>query len=262
MTFALKSLAVAGILALSVVGVVVAADAKLTGYLTPAQVPVGLTYLPPPPAADSPQDKADHELFLKTRALRDSGRWAVAQGDADIEPKTAARLYDCPLGARLGENQPSALTRLLTRILIDVGASYNPAKDSFKRPRPIVGNDLPICVPRDEHLAKSFSYPSGHSSISWAWTLAMAEMEPDRAAEVLRRGAAIGDSRVVCGVHYMSDIEAGRRVGAAIFAAEQNAPEFQADLKAAKAEIDARRAEGKQNPACAAEAEALKTPMG
>ena len=68
-------------------------------------------------------------------------------------------------------------------------------------------------------------------------------MEPDKSAEVLARGAAIGDSRVVCGVHFVSDVEAGRRVGAAVFAAEQNAPDFQADLRAAKAEIDARRAE-------------------
>jgi acid phosphatase (class A) len=257
-TFALKSLAVAGVFALAAAGVVVAAEAKLAGYLTAGSNPPAQTYLGPPPAPDSPQGQGDRALFEKTRALKDSPRWTVAQADADIDPRSAGRLFDCPLGANLGQNQPAAITRLLTRIEADVASPYNAAKDFYKRPRPVVGNDLPICVAKDDHLTHSFSYPSGHSSISWAWTLAMAEMEPDRAGEIVRRGAAIGDSRVVCGVHFMSDVEAGRRVGSAVFAAEQSSPEFQADLKAAKTEIDARRAAGQQNPACTAEAEALK----
>ncbi len=258
----MKTLAIAGALALGAVSAVLAADdaAKPNGYLAPAQVPAGPAYVPPPPAEGSPRAIADRQVFEATRALKDTPRWTVAQGDADIDPHSAARLWDCALGARLGENQGPATTRLLTRMLADVSVSYGAAKDYYRRPRPIVGNDAPICVPRDKHLAESFSYPSGHSSISWAWTLAMAEMEPDKAAAILRRGAAIGDSRVVCGVHFVSDVEAGRRVGAAVFAAEQNAPDFQADLRAAKAEIDARRAAGQTDPVCTAETEALKTP--
>jgi acid phosphatase (class A) len=257
-----KPFALAGALGLVAVAALAADAPAPTGYLSASEVPAGPAYVPPPPADGSARAQADHQIFLDTRALRDTPRWTLAQRDADIDPRGAARLFDCPLNARLGEDQPPALTRLLTRIFVDVSASYVPAKDLYKRPRPVVGNDLPVCVPRDEHLAKSFSYPSGHSSISWAWTLAMAEMEPDRAAAILKRGAAIGDSRVVCGVHYVSDVEAGRRVGAAVFAAEQNAPEFQADLRAARAEIDARRADGKTDPVCTAEDAALKTPIG
>lgn len=252
----------AGVLGLGAFSAVLAADeaARPKGYLSAAQVPAGPAYVPPPPVDGSPEAQADKQVFDQTRALKDTPRWTVAQGDADIAPSRAARLYDCALGARLGENQPPAVTRLLTRMYEDVSASYGAAKDYYKRPRPIVGNDAPICVVRDKHLAESFSYPSGHSSISWAWTLAMAEMEPDKAAEILKRGAAIGDSRVVCGVHWVSDVEAGRRVGAAVFAAEQNSAEFQADLRAAKAEIDQRRASGQTDPVCTAEGDALRTP--
>ena len=260
----IATLALAGVLGLGAFTAVLAAEgaAPLKGYLDKAQMPMGSEFVPPPPADGSPEAQADRQVFEKTRALKDSPRWTVAQADADLDPKSAARLWDCPLNARLGEHQGPATTRLLTRMAIDVGVSYGAAKDFYKRPRPIVGNDLPICVPKDKHLAESFSYPSGHSSISWAWTLAMAEMEPDKAVEILRRGAAVGDSRVVCGVHYVTDVEAGRRVGSAVFAAEQNSPDFQADLKAAKAEIDAQRAAGETDPVCTAETEALKTPVG
>jgi acid phosphatase (class A) len=248
--------ALAGALALAAVDVSAQGKPRLTGYLTEA--PSGLGFLPGPPEPGSAQDLADHQTYLATRALKDTPRWALAQEDDDIGPSGAGRIFDCALGTRLGQDQPPAVTRLLTRVLIDVQKSYTPAKDQFKRPRPLVGNDAPICVTRDDRLAASYSHPSGHASISWAWALALSEIEPDRAGAILKRGASVGDSRVVCGVHYVSDIQAGRMVGAAVFAAEQNSPEFLADLKAAKAEIDARRAEGKTNPICAAQAEALK----
>ena len=250
----------AGLLGLAAVTVVSAQSGpKQSGYLSAEQIPDGKIILPAPPAAGSPQDVADHQTFANTRALKDGPRWALAQEDDDINPRGAGRYFDCAIGAQIGRDQPPAVTRLLTRILIDVSKSYVPAKDYYKRPRPVVGNDAPVCVPRDEHLATSYSYPSGHASISWAWALVLAEMEPDRASAILARGASVGDSRVACGVHYSSDVQAGRLVGAAVVAAEHNSPEFLADMKAAKAEIDARRADGKTSPICPAQIEALKT---
>jgi acid phosphatase (class A) len=232
---------------------------KMTGYLAEDRVPAGRSFLPAPPTPGSAQDVADHRIYAETRSLKDGPRWALAQEDDDINPRGGGRIFDCAIGARLGQDQPAAVTRLLTRILIDVGHSYNPAKELYKRARPPVGNDAPICVARDERLLKSYSYPSGHASISWAWALALAELEPDRADAILARGASVADSRVVCGVHFSSDVQNGRLVGAAVIAAEHASPEFLADMKAAKAEIDARRAESRTSPICAAQADALKT---
>ena len=230
------------------------------GYLSDTGRPDGVAIVPPPPATGSPRDAADHEVYRQTRALRDTPRWALALGDIDLTPAGGASHFDCAVGAVLETPANPALFRLLERVLADARSVYLPVKDHYRRLRPLAGNDLPICEKRDPATVASFGYPSGHATISWAWGLVLAELEPDRAGPILRRAAAVGESRVVCGMHYPSDIEAGRMEGAAVVAAEHHSPEFLADLQAARAEIDARRAEGRKNPICTAEADALKTP--
>jgi hypothetical protein len=108
-------------------------------------------------------------------------------------------------------------------------------------------------VPKTDSLAKSASYPSGHSTLSWAWGLILAEIVPDRATEILMRAREIGDSRIICGVHYLSDVEEGRTNGSILVAALHASPEFKADLEKARAEIIAARAAPHASPAgCAA----------
>ena len=68
-------------------------------------------------------------------------------------------------------------------------------------------------------------------------------MAPDRADALLARGLAYGDSRMICGVHYASDVEAGRLVGAALVAALKANPAFQADFSIARDELEAARLE-------------------
>jgi acid phosphatase (class A) len=91
-------------------------------------------------------------------------------------------------------------------------------------------------------LAKSASYPSGHSTLSWAWGLILAELAPDRATEIMLRAREIGDSRVICGVHYVSDVEEGRINGSILVAALHANPEFSVDLERSRAEVAAARA--------------------
>ena len=72
------------------------------------------------------------------------------------------------------------------------------------------------------------------------------------------RGFAFGQSRVVCGVHYRSDVEAGRVVGAASVARLHADPVFNAQVALARKEVQAAWAAGsKPKVDCDAEAKAL-----
>jgi acid phosphatase (class A) len=91
----------------------------------------------------------------------------------------------------------------------------------------------PICTPdRQQDLRAQGSYPSGHTSIGWAWALVRAEASPTRA--LLARGRAFGESRLVCNVHWESDVIEGRFIGAATVARLHDEPEFLAGLAAAR----------------------------
>jgi acid phosphatase (class A) len=94
--------------------------------------------------------------------------------------------------------------------------------------------------------------------------LILSEIAPERQNEIFARGQAYGQSRVVCNVHWQSDVVAGRSTGAAAVARLHANPEFLAALAAAKEEFTALRATS-QKPArdCDAEAKALgEVPQG
>ena len=108
-------------------------------------------------------------------------------------------------------------------------------------------------------LSKDGAYPSGHSSIGWAWALVLVQAAPQQMNALLQRGYAYGQSRVICGVHWQSDVDAGRVVGAAAVARLQSDETFKAQLALARDEIAQAQAKGlKPNADCAAEAAALK----
>ena len=81
------------------------------------------------------------------------------------------------------------------------------------------------------------SYPSGHSMVAWSWGLILAELAPSKADSVLSLGRESGESRVICGVHFISDVEAGRTLGSAMVARLHAEPAFEADLAKAKREL-------------------------
>jgi acid phosphatase (class A) len=231
----------------------------LAGYLAAGEAPDSLALLPPPPADDSAAKAADVEAYRTTRALRDTARWQLATQDADLNFPGAAGTYSCALGAPITEAATPRLYTLLRRTLTDGGAATGPAKRAHFRRRPFAEFNEASCSPNDEtYLRNDGSYPSGHTSLGWTWALVLAELAPDHDDAILARGLAYGQSRIICGVHWQSDVNAGRIVGSGVVARLHDDPVFRADFEAARQEVAAARAKQLQpSRDCAAEAAAL-----
>ncbi len=231
----------------------------LAGYLQPDALPDALALLPPPPAPGTIAAAQDEDVSKKNLALRGTPRWALAAKDVNIMFPVAADIFLCALGAPVTEKDTPHLYMLMRRTLTDSGRATYKAKQHYHRTRPFAVNRQPICVAgEEERLLKDGAYPSGHSSIGWAWALILTEVAPDRIDAILARGRAFGQSRVVCNVHWQSDVVEGRSVAAGVVARLHADPAFRADLEAAKTEFAAARTKG-PGPVrdCAAEAAAL-----
>ncbi len=229
------------------------------GYLSSKALPSSLALLPAPPAPGSAAFALDEEVSKKSFASRGTPRWALATEDADLTFPHAAGTFSCALNAPITEQDTPHLYLLLRRTLDDAARATFPAKDQYQRTRPFVANKEPICTPKDEKaLLKSGSYPSGHATIGWAWALILTEIAPDKTDAILARGRALGQSRIICNVHWQSDVLEGSFVGAATVARLHADATFLADLEAAKAELAAVLAKGlKPVRDCATEAQAV-----
>lgn len=231
------------------------------GYLKPEERPDSVMFLPPPPALGSAAEAVDQEVAKAALALQGSDRFKLATIDADLTFPNAAGAFTCVIGAPITAEDTPTLFKLLHRAETDAGAATAGAKDKYSHARPFMLDSQPTCTPKAETaLRSSGSYPSGHTSIGWAWAEILAEIAPDRADAILARGRAFGESRLVCNVHWASDVDEGRVVGAATVVRLHANAEFRADLQAAQSELQAVRDKGlKPQRDCDFEAQALKS---
>jgi acid phosphatase (class A) len=217
------------------------APPPVPGYLTPQSAPDVSRILPPPPAEGGERQMQDLAIYRATRALQGSPRWTLATADASYAVPYLLQAFSCAAGVQMTDQNAPKTALLIRRVLRDSGLVSNSAKAVFQRKRPYLFVEGPICVAKTDDLAATPDYPSGHSTLSWATGLVLAELMPDRSTALLTRARSYGESRIVCGVHTLSAVEAGRSTGAATVAAEHGSPEFRADLEAARAELAALR---------------------
>ena len=232
----------------------VTAATQYKGYL---ESPVDITSIVP----DAPQKgdvryEADRKVFRATRATLDTPRGRLATSDVPSGVVDVMKDFSCAAGVKLSPETTPATYRLLANANADTARANNLAKDHWKRLRPFLIDKGPVCDSKEE-LAKSYDYPSGHATRGWTFGMVLTDAEPDRATPIQIRARSYGESRIVCGAHNMSAIEAGRLGATVTMDTVRQSLAYQADLQAARAELKAARADSALAPdaaACATEA--------
>jgi acid phosphatase (class A) len=232
----------------------------LDGFLSPALVPDVLHIVPSAPSTGDSRYTSDMDIFKSTRALQGTARWALALADDDVSAAGLFKAFQCAVGAQITRENAPLVTTLVARANVDASRASNAMKQFYQHKRPYQVADAPVCVSaqRRDDLARSPDYPSGHTILSWETALVLSRLAPDRASEIFTRARAFGESRVVCGVHNLSAVEAGWMTAGIVFAAQDASADFQAAITAAKPELSALRAHGAADAGmCAAEAAVL-----
>ncbi len=189
-----------------------------------------------------------------------SDRWWMATAQAELRPPEAAQHFDCVLGTRLAGAPRPALTRLMSRLLVDADSLTRRLAAEHTRARPIaVDPTLQPCQRVTDAMRDSPSWPANGAVVGAAYGEMFADLAPDRAEAARREGAEMGISRIVCRMNWPGDVRDGANIGQTLYARAAATPDFAADLEAARVEVAAARTEGLTNPSCAAERRALLT---
>jgi acid phosphatase (class A) len=214
-----------------------AGEHPAVGYLAPGLVDYRVL-LPGPPEVGSVEDRIDVAAIMALQSDVSPERWKTANDDdAFVYPR-----FDEAFGGPIDRAHAPRLVHLLNRVMHDVSTPTFAAKKVFARLRPYQRYQLtrvcgetaapaPVAEPEDRS-----SYPSGHEAYGWALALVLAQVAPDRAQQVLARAYDYGLSREICGVHFPSDVEAGRVMATAVVTRLMANGAFRSDLAAAKRE--------------------------
>jgi acid phosphatase (class A) len=201
-------------------------------YLNPRQIDL-TKLLAAPPAPDSSRQKSDLARVMEVQRVRTAAQVARAQEDVH----TSVFRFADVLGPQFNEANLPKTAALFAAAQHDAALVAKGGKRYFKRPRPFVNHaDVHPTVPTNP---KGFygSYPSGHATFGYMAAILLAQMVPEKRDELFARGREFGENRIVDGVHYPSDIEAGRIDGTLVANALMANPKFQQDFAAAKAEL-------------------------
>lgn len=208
-------------------------------YLQISDVANSLDLLPPPPAANSIQflnDKAQYDWGL---LQRNTPRGEQAVQDARVDGNGVPKAFSEAFGVEITKENTPEIHKLIINMREDAGdLATRHAKEYYMRVRPFAFYKEQTCNPeQQQELSTNGSYPSGHTSIGWATALVLAEINVDRQNEILKRGYEMGQSRVICGYHFQSDVDAARIVASGVVARLHADDAFTAQLKKAKDEF-------------------------
>jgi acid phosphatase (class A) len=239
-----------------------AAPEAARGYVDPAELTAQVERFGEAPAPGSPEDLADKAASERYRALENTDRWYLATTHAEMRPPLGLRHFDCALGYRVEPEKAPALIRLYTRLLHDADGLAEQIKARSPRPRP-VGDDpqRPACQRVTEAGRTSSSYPSGSASLATAYGEALVLLVPEKAEAVREAARQVALSRLVCAMHYPSDVAVGIKVGKIAFDLASVTPDFAEDIVAARIELAEAQATGAISPTCASERAAFALPL-
>lgn len=208
-------------------------------YLQYEDVASSLNLLPPPPQPGSAQFSYDEAQYKWGKMQRITPRAKQAFEDANLNGPALAKAFSEAFGIAISKENTPEIYRLITHMQEDGGdLATREAKNYYNRMRPFMFFNEQSLTPNDEKwLATNGSYPSGHTSKGWSVALVLAEVNVPRQNQILKRGFEIGQSRVICGVHYQSDVDAGRVVGSALVARLHANDAFNAQLAKAKKNV-------------------------
>jgi acid phosphatase (class A) len=172
--------------------------------------------LPPPPRNGSTKTllELNHIISRMAESTQEEREYAISMDNienhytmwANEATKLTGKKYDLEWFWDIGTQGDGFLNYLKVR---------------YNRPRPY--QLAPAYGKKIDYIVsdpRTAAYPSGHAFDAWVFAFLLSDIHPDHADDFEAIASRLSDSRMIAGVHYPSDLEAGK--AAAYYAVENN----------------------------------------
>jgi acid phosphatase (class A) len=206
-------------------------------YFTADEMPNGVVFLPSPPDTTSILFISDYAQYMWGKSIRNTERGQEAIDHVVTSVSEMAALFSKPFGMTISREATPAIYKMLLKAIPTLRLSAVHPKETYMRKRPYVRMNETTPVPQEEEeLRNSGSYPSGHAIRGWGMALLLAEINPAAQDALLKLGYEWGESRVILGYHWQTDIDAAIALASASYARLHTSQEFLDDMAKAREE--------------------------
>lgn len=208
-------------------------------YFTIDELPDLVKCLPAPPDTTSLDFAHDVMRYMWGKEMRaDAQRAAIAERDAIWNLDTLAAIFSEPFRLKIDKEATPEIYKAFISGVRTIELIRIRPKAHFMRKRPFDRfHEHMYTAWEEDELRGEGSYPSGHTIRGWAAALILAQINPSVANELYARGWEYGESRVIVGAHWQSDVDASRPAASIGFSLLQSSPAYREQMEKAHKEL-------------------------
>ena len=213
-------------------------------YFNVKEMPDLIKCMPAPPDTVGTDFANDIMRYMWGKTERNNKiRADIAIHDAPWDFDSLFAQFRVPFGLEISKEGTPVIYRFLINSLSTIDQTRVAPKAFYLRKRPFERfHEHMLTVYEEKELSGEGSYPSGHSQRGYAAALLLSEINPANADTIMARGYMYGESRVIVGAHWQSDVDASRLCASIGLARLHTSQDFLADL--AKAQDEFKRLTG------------------
>ena len=208
-------------------------------YFTVEEMPNLIQILPLPPDSTSVSFARDVMQYMwgKTQRL-DILRSSIAISDAEYSLNYMIKIFSEPFTLPISFEETPEIYRLLRDFTVTCDNVCKKIKAYYMRPRPfMVFHEQTLTPELEDAMMVNGSYPSGHTIYGWCIALILSEINPDCTEALMARGYMYGESRIIVGAHWQSDVDAGILSASVLYMKLHTSPAFLAQMAKARSEF-------------------------
>ena len=212
---------------------------RVDAYFTTKEMPDLTKWLPAPP--DSVMNKFTYDVsqYMWGKSMRkDPVRAEIARRDAEYGLRYIIQEFSGPFGLEISREGTPEIYKVLREGTATCDSICTIPKNYYMRRRPFMEFKEHTLTPgSDASLSRNGSYPSGHTILGWSAALLLMEINPAKADTLLARGYMYGESRVIVGAHWQSDVDAGYLAASVAYAKLHTSERFLEQMRKAREEF-------------------------